>query len=178
MTLETDRFRNGRLWRIPEARERARRGGDATALIRPPSHLRTRYGLSNSWDTPCGEVQVDQLIGRATISCRQAQVLYVGWGGDRHYNSAADITSATLPTHRFQSVLNPSTTLANFYDTLTLAQTTTLDFFISDGFLPDNIGGVALNLTSVGAPSPVPGAGFAGFTALALAGLYARVRRA
>jgi hypothetical protein len=51
----------------------------------------------------------------------------------------------------------PGTTTAGFIDTLNLSSTTTLDFFIDDYFLPDNGGGVALNITttsSTSAPEP------------------------
>jgi hypothetical protein len=47
----------------------------------------------------------------------------------------------------------PSTSTAGFVDTLYLASTTTLDFFIDDYFVPDNGGGVALNLTSASSTS-------------------------
>lgn len=47
----------------------------------------------------------------------------------------------------------PSTSTAGFVDTLNLASTTTLDFFIDDYFLPDNGGGVALNITSASSTS-------------------------
>lgn len=50
----------------------------------------------------------------------------------------------------------PGTSAAGFVDTLNLASTTTLDFFIDDYFLPDNGGGVALSIepTSTAAPEP------------------------
>jgi hypothetical protein len=46
-----------------------------------------------------------------------------------------------------------ATSTAGFTDSLTLAQPSTLDFFIIDYYLPDNSGGVALNID---APSDVP----------------------
>lgn len=90
------------------------------------------------------------------LGANTAQVLYVGWAGDRHYDSAADIIGDTLPTYAFQTVLNPATKLADYYGTFTLAQTTTLDFFVIDGYLPDNIGGVGLNIDPVVAAVPEP----------------------
>ncbi|HBZ72425.1 MAG TPA: hypothetical protein DEP35_22895 [Deltaproteobacteria bacterium] len=47
----------------------------------------------------------------------------------------------------------PATSTAGFVDTLTLSQTTTLDFFVDDFLLPDNAGGVALNIEAVPEPA-------------------------
>ena len=63
-----------------------------------------RYDGGNDWAW-------NSIIGK-DICNNQAQVLDVGWGrGGIHYDSAAAITSATLSTYRFETVLNPSTTL-------------------------------------------------------------------
>ncbi|CUT12525.1 hypothetical protein BF49_3605 [Bradyrhizobium sp.] len=80
---------------------------------------------------------------------------------------------------RFNTVINPSTSVANFYDEFTLTQSTKLAFFIIDGYLPDNAGGVSLDINPVvtgAVPEPSTWAmmifGFAGM------GLIAYRRRA
>lgn len=57
---------------------------------------------------------------------------------------------------RFGTVVDPSTSAANFYDEFTLSQSTNLAFFIIDGFLPDNLGGVSLDINPVVAVVPEP----------------------
>jgi len=64
-----------------------------------------------------------------------------------------------------------------YRDTFTLASATTLVFFMIDGYLPDNAGGIALNINAV-ATTPIP-AGLPLFlTAIAGLGFLARRRRA
>ena len=46
--------------------------------------------------------------------------------------------------------------MAAYHDTFTLAATTTLDFFIVDGFLPDNLGGVSLDINPINSAVPEP----------------------
>jgi PEP-CTERM motif len=46
-----------------------------------------------------------------------------------------------------------ATSTAGFQDTLTLAQSTTLDFLIDDYYLPDNGGGVSLSIQAVPEPT-------------------------
>ena len=67
-----------------------------------------------------------------------------------------------------------STTVAGYTDTLTLASTTKLDFFIIDYYLPDNAGGVALNITPL---STVPEPATWAMTLLGFAGLGLATRR-
>ena len=67
---------------------------------------------------------------------------------------ASGVTTLRQLTSSTTLVL-PGTSTAGFIDTFTLASTTTLDFFADDYFLPDNSGGVALNVTvSEGVPEP------------------------
>jgi len=59
-------------------------------------------------------------------------------------------------TASYQTPL-PGTTTAGYTNTLTLANATTLDFFIDDGYLADNGGGVALNIEPQPSAVPEPG---------------------
>lgn len=87
---------------------------------------------------------------------------------------AAGATGTT--TWDWQTQLSGTST-AGFNDTLTLNTTTTLDFFIDDYFLPDNGGGVALNIQQTsGVPGPIAGAGIPGLI-LAGGGLIGWWRR-
>lgn len=66
----------------------------------------------------------------------------------------AGLTGTT--TSSYQTLLSGTST-AGFTNTLTLGSTTTLDFFIDDGYLGDNGGGVALNIQPVSTtPTPTP----------------------
>jgi len=61
-----------------------------------------------------------------------------------------------VQTFDYNTVL-PGTSTAGFTDTLVLSRTTTLDFFIDDGFLPDNAAGVSLDInptSSATVPEP------------------------
>ena len=93
-----------------------------------------------------------------------ANVLKVGWVDVNAPTQAAAAGATNVASHSFGNVLNPSTSVAAFFDTFSLATTTTLDFFIIDGFLPDNLGGVALNIDPVGVPGPIAGAGLVAFS--------------
>jgi len=53
------------------------------------------------------------------------------------------------------STILPSTTTAGFIDTLVLGQTTVLDFFIDDYYLPDNDGGVAIKIVAMPEPRTI-----------------------
>jgi hypothetical protein len=68
--------------------------------------------------------------------------------------STPDLAAAAtgITTWDWQTQLSGTST-KGFHDTLTLGATTTLDFFIDDYFLPDNGGGVALDIKPI---SPVP----------------------
>jgi len=61
-----------------------------------------------------------------------------------------------ITTWDWQTELSGTST-AGFVDTLTLTATTTLDFFIDDYYLPDNGGGVALDIEPTSA-TPLPAA--------------------
>jgi hypothetical protein len=45
---------------------------------------------------------------------------------------------------------------ADYYDTFTLSAATTLDFFVVDGYMNDNAGGVSLNITRTPIPATLP----------------------
>ena len=89
-------------------------------------------------------------------------VLYEAYVGGV-FGSQAAAAGSTNQLYRFFDPI-PGT-VATYSDTLTLGTTTTLDFFILDYYLPDNAGGVALNISS-GVPEPSTWAmmilGFAG----------------
>jgi len=72
-------------------------------------------------------------------------------------------------------LVSTSIATVNYHDTFSLAATTVLDFFIIDGFLPDNAGGVALEITPIGAV-PIPAALPLFLTAIAGLGSMARRR--
>jgi hypothetical protein len=85
-----------------------------------------------------------------------ANVLDVGWV-DAPLPSQSEVADATdVATYRFDTVLDPHGSTAGYSDTLTLTATTTLDFFVVDGYLPDNIGGVALEIDPVGVSPAAP----------------------
>ncbi|WP_422017865.1 hypothetical protein [Roseateles sp.] len=48
-----------------------------------------------------------------------------------------------------QAAIAAQADVQSFHDTFTLAQATTLDFMIRDYYLPDNAGGVAVNISAV-----------------------------
>jgi len=60
-------------------------------------------------------------------------------------SQAAAASATGIQTFSYSTLL-PSTSTAGFVDTLTLSQTTTLDFFIDDFALSDNSAGVALQI--------------------------------
>ena len=51
-----------------------------------------------------------------------------------------------------QSAIASDPTVQNYFGTFTLASTTTVDFAIRDFFLPDNAGGISLNIRPVSEP--------------------------
>jgi hypothetical protein len=85
-----------------------------------------------------------------------ATVIDVGSVGGGHYYTQAEVAGATdVPTYSFGNVLDPSGSTAGYEDHLTLSTRTTLDFFVVDGYLPDNVGGVALDISpTLAAPEP------------------------
>ena len=82
------------------------------------------------------------------ISPQSSQAAAAGATGVTTHRQLTSSTALTLP----------GTSTAGFIDTFSLAATTTLDFFADDYFLPDNNGGVALNVTLAreGVPEPAP----------------------
>jgi hypothetical protein len=110
-----------------------------------------------------------------------ATVLDVGWVGASFPSQAAAAGATDVATYRFDTVLDPHGSTAGYSDTLTLAATTTLDFFVVDGYLADNFGGVALDIDPVSgsASTPEPSTWamlLLGFAGLGFAG-YRRGRR-
>ena len=85
-----------------------------------------------------------------------AEVFHVGWMNVGTQSPSDTANATNIAQYRFGTVVNPSTSVANYYDTFTLTQTTTLDFFIVDGYLPDNLGGVSLGINPVVAGVPEP----------------------
>jgi hypothetical protein len=74
------------------------------------------------------------------------------------------------------TTLLSATTTASFSDTLTLASTTTVDFFIPDYIISDDLGGIALNVTREDPSVPEPASFLLVGTALAAACLRLRRR--
>ena len=134
-------------------------------------------GNFSAWrfDSGSGDWAWNLVIG-ADNGDNTANVLDIGWV-DAPFPSQSGVADATnVATHRFDTVLDPHGSTAGYSDTLTLTSTTTLDFFVVDGDLSDNIGGVALEIDPVGvvAYTPEPstwamlllgfaGLGFAGY---------------
>jgi hypothetical protein len=70
--------------------------------------------------------------------------------------------------------LSGETSIALFSDTLTLTSTTTLNFFVLDGYVGDNLGGMTLNVDST---TPEPAIPLLIGTGLAALALYRRKRQ-
>jgi hypothetical protein len=104
-----------------------------------------------------------------------ATVVEVGSVNATSATQAGMANLTNVQTFHFGTLIDQNGSTAGFHDTLTLAATTTLDFFIIDGFLTDNAGGVALDLELAGQtnstplPSALPlfasGLGFVGYMA-------------
>jgi hypothetical protein len=114
-------------------------------------------GIYAAWRYDGGDDWAWNFVIGKDLGNNQAEVLYVGWGGNgNHYSSAHDVTSAVLTTYNFITPLQSNVKIGYYRGVLTFSQPTTLDFFVVDGYLPDNIGGVALNigpLTAVPEPA-------------------------
>ena len=85
-----------------------------------------------------------------------ADVFHVGWLNVNTTSQDQTANATNVSSFRFSTVVNPSTSVAAYHDTFTLAATTTLDFFIVDGFLPDNLGGVSLDINPINSAVPEP----------------------
>ena len=82
-----------------------------------------------------------------------SKVLVDGWVGVNEPTQAAMAGVTGTTTWDGLTELSATST-AGFTYTLTLTHTTTLDFLIDDYYLPDNGGGVALNISSSSVPEP------------------------
>jgi len=86
-------------------------------------------------------------------------------------------TASGLKIYSGDTLLAGETTMALFSDTLTLASTTTLDFYVLDQYTKDNSGGIELNITQVQTGVPEPASFLLVATVLA-AGCWRLRRRA
>jgi PEP-CTERM motif len=114
-------------------------------------------GAFSAWrfDSGSGDWAWNFVIG-SDNGDNTANVLDVGWV-NAPFSSQSGVADATdVATYRFDTVLNSHGSTVGYSDTLTLTSTTTLDFFVVDGFLSDNIGGVALEIDPVAAPTSAP----------------------
>jgi hypothetical protein len=108
-----------------------------------------------------------------------ATVLDAGYASGVWLSQAQAAAATGIQTFSFNKVLS-GTSVAGYTDTLTLAKTTKLDFFVVDYFLFDNAGGVSLDLEPATPAVPEPSTWammLIGFAWLGLAG-YRRSRRA
>ncbi len=104
-------------------------------------------------------------------------VLVDGWV-DGTASTQAGVAGLTGITTWNGNTLLSATSTAGFTYTLTLAQTTTLDFLIDDYYLPDNGGGVALNISPLAPPSaPEPSTLTLFGIAAATIGIWRRIAR-
>jgi hypothetical protein len=91
----------------------------------------------------------------ASVTAGTATILMDDYANFTGSTQAGEAALTGVPDYDGNTLLS-STSVAGFSDTLTLASATTLYFFIDDYFLPDNAGGVALNITPVGSSVPEP----------------------
>jgi hypothetical protein len=75
-----------------------------------------------------------------------------GWVSNVQSTQATMAALTGTTTHEGLTQL-PARSTASFADTLVLSHSTTLDFLIDDHYLPDNGGGVALDIEPVPEPS-------------------------
>jgi hypothetical protein len=75
-----------------------------------------------------------------------------GWVSGVQSTQAAMAALTGTTTHEGLTQL-PATSTASFTDTLVLSHSTTLDFLIDDYYLPDNGGGIALDIEPVPEPA-------------------------
>ncbi len=140
-------------------------------------------GYYSAWNFSGGWVWSFGISDHATNT-----VLETGFvaGGSAHpsgiYPNQGEAAGAT-DVSTFREIAGPTayalsaTSTAGFIDTLTLSQTTTLDFFTLDYYVPDNQGGVALTLTSVQDVPEPEGLAFLCVSALVLRHLSRGARR-
>ena len=104
---------------------------------------------------------------------------YVGTapGTGQTFASQTAAAGATgIQIYSGSTLLSGETSLALFSDTLTLAATTTVDFYVLDNYVPDNFGGIALNVAQLSTEVPEPAIPLLIGTGLAALAFYRRKR--
>jgi hypothetical protein len=123
------------------------------------------FGIAND---ATGVVLLEDYVGTApgTLATFLSQTAAAGATGIQIYGGSAGNT-----------LLSGETDLALFSDTLTLATTTTLDLFVTDAYVSDNLGGIALNVTQQEEGAPEPAIPLLIGTGLAAMAIYRRKRQ-
>ncbi|WP_445371171.1 hypothetical protein ACH518_18645 [Methylomonas sp. HW2-6] len=106
-------------------------------------------------------------------------VFFSGWSAGVYSNQAAMASSNGAnyggPNGPTAPQLSPSGGPGQYYAMFTLSEKTTLAFFILDYYLPDNAGGVMLNINSI-TTVPVPAAVWLFSSALVGIGIFGKRR--